>query len=141
MNRFPPALAAHQYRTFQMRAPLATHFRAATCEEQRCPAWVHGWVTRVDLSTDLGQAQAAYIRKGATGRQWAEDDPGVFVFPAGQTCFKQSEHRTRNDRPELYVIRNGDHRVPDRVADPVQVSPDSWVDAFRTHTERLAQQA
>jgi hypothetical protein len=135
LTRIPPNLPAHAYRTFQMRAPLQTHFRPATCEETGCPQWTHGWRTVVDLSTVLGQSQAAYIRTRS------EVEPGVFQFPAGQPCFRSDDHRTRNDRPELYVIRNGDHRVPDRVADPQVLSPDSWVDAFRTHTERLAAQA
>ena len=137
LNRIPPRLAAHQYRTFAMRAPLGTHFRPASCEEMDCPAYLQGWTTRVDLSTDLGQAQARYIRKDS-GRTFTEVEPGVFRFEPGQACFRASDHRTRNDRPEMYLIRNGDHRVPDRVADPQVLSPDSWVDAFRTHTERLA---
>ena len=140
MERIPPRLAAHQYKTFAMRAPLATHFRPATCEEMGCPHYLHGWTTRIDLSTDLGQAQADYIRN-RSGRPHVEVEPGVFQFPPGQPCFRAETHRTRNDRPEMYVIRDGDHRVPERVANPQILSPDSWVDAVRSHADRIQAQA
>lgn len=49
--------------TYQVTSPRATHTRPGTCEEAGCGNLAFGWVTVVDESTDLGQRQAAYIRK------------------------------------------------------------------------------
>ena len=133
LNRVTPNLRPDQYRTFAVVAPLATHFRPATCEEAGCPAFLGGWRSTVDLSTDLGQAQAAYIR--GSGRGVTEPEPGVFEFAPGQPCFRADQHRARIDRPDLFVVRDGDHRWS---ANPQQLSADSWVDVFRTHQDNLA---
>ena len=38
--RLEPAMRPDQYRTFQVTAPLATHWAPASCEEFDCQAWL-----------------------------------------------------------------------------------------------------
>src|SRR2546426_5952298 len=97
--------------TYQILAPVATHWRPATCAEVDCGPYLHGWVSRVDERTDLGQAQAHYIRR-ESGRAHREerDDAGltVFTFGPGQRCFAADNHHLRLDRVEIYRRRGGD---------------------------------
>lgn len=55
----------------------------------------------------------------------------VFTFEAGQTCF--GRHTAPNDRPALYVVRQGGvvHR---------HVNPADWVDDFATHLDKIREQ-
>jgi hypothetical protein len=158
--RVDPALPAGAYKTYGVAAPAATHFRAASCAEARCPAHLAGWLTAVDETTDLGQGQAHYIRREA-GRRYAEfkgqnwrhlyddagravgyemyDQPGVttFRFEAGQRCF--GRHRVPLDKPEIYTVRGGDWR-----GDPaggqarLHASYADWLDDFGEHQQRIA---
>lgn len=135
LTRIQPALRPDQYRTFAVSAPLATHFVAASCEDVDCPAFVGGWRTTLDLSTELGQAQAHFIRRDS-GRGYSEPVPGVFEFTPGQACFQAASHRRRADRPELFLVRDGDWRTPRA---PVErMTAESWVSRFREHQDRLA---
>lgn len=126
-------------KTYGIVAPKATHFRPATCAEVDCPNYTGGWRTTVDESTELGQAQGHYIRNEA-GRRYTEVREAsmtTFTFEAGQTCFR--EHETRLDRPEIYVVRDGDFRGNPRGTAPrVHQDPQAWVDDFGEHQERLA---
>ncbi len=139
LNRVTPAMPAGAYKTYTIAAPLATHWVAATCEQAGCRAWQVGWRTIVDEATDLGAAQAAYIR-GDRSRGHTEHRDGpltVFAFPAGQRCFRAADHRRRLDRPERYVVRGGDWRGnPDGRA-YTHSGPDAWVDDFATHQQHI----
>ncbi|MFD6035721.1 hypothetical protein ACFWHF_14440 [Streptomyces griseoincarnatus] len=140
MARIQPNLTAAEYKTYQIVAPLASHWRPATCEEVDCPAYTGGWVSRIDEQSELGQKQAHYIRKQA-GRKFSEDrQPDgltAFTFPPGQACFQQ--HQKRLERPELYVVRDGDWRGnPLGTAPRTHSRPDHWVEDFAEHQERLA---
>ena len=140
--RVEPALPAEAYRTFAIRAPRSTHTRPASCEEAGCLAARHGWRSVIDERTQLGQAQAEYIRRQA-GRRFGEhrDDAGltVFEFAPGQECF--AEHRVSNDRPALYVVRDGDWRGNPLGTQPrVHDRPQDWLDEFGEHQLRLADQ-
>ena len=146
--RVDPQLPAGAYQTYAVTAPLATHFRAATCAEAGCRAHAGGWRTAVDERTDLGQGQAHYIRAEA-GRRFVEhpqEDAGgqptgltCFEFEAGQRCF--GEHRVRADRPEIYTVRGGDWR-----GDPAgggtrrHASYADWLDDFGSHQQHIADQ-
>ena len=129
-------------KTYAVAAPLATHWRAATCVEVDCPNHLHGWVTRVDERTELGVSQAIYVRSQAGRRYREERDEGgltVFTFEAGQTCFGQ--HRTPIGRPELFIVRDGDHRGNPTGNRRVHQRPEDWVEDFALHQSRLADQA
>lgn len=139
--RIVPELPAAAYKTYAISSPLATHYRDASCSEVDCQAQEHGWRTVVDESTDLGQRQAAYIRR-ESGRKYTEerqpDTLTAFTFEAGQTCFES--HKVSLQRPELFLVRGGDWRGNPRGDLPFQHgSPESWLDDFGTHQESLAE--
>lgn len=140
--RLEPALPAHAYKTYSFTRPLRTHWRAATCDETACPAYLNGWVTRVDEATDLGRGQAAYIRRDRT-RSHAEtraaDGLTEFSFPAGQRCYRASEHRLPLERDPVFTVRGGDYRGnPMQVQTWVCRTADEWQDDFAGHQEMLA---
>ncbi len=128
--RVPPALPAAAMKTYQIAAPLATHWRKATCAEVDCPAFLHGWQTVCDESTELGQRQADYIRHDKTRKhaeQRAEGGLTVFVFGAGQNCFRP--HQVPSGRPERFLVTGGDFRGnPLGIPPREHVRPDDWVD-------------
>lgn len=135
-NRITPVGPAGAYKTYQVVAPLSTHFRPASCVEAGCDAHQNGWRTAVDESTDLGQGQAHYIRREA-GRAYVEAREGgltVFTFEPGQQCFRP--HQVRGDRPEIYVVKDGDWRMSQNVRRHANAG--DWVDDFKTHQDRLA---
>jgi hypothetical protein len=137
-GRFPPAMPAAAYKTFQIAAPLATHWNVVTCADAECQAHEFGWRTVIDEGTSLGQRQAHYIRK-ESGRKYTEerqpDGLTAFSFDAGQKCFAQ--HKGRNMRPERFVERDGDHRGNPTRRRREFARPDEWVDSFATHQDRL----
>jgi hypothetical protein len=119
-------------KVFRADAPLATHWRYGTCEEAECEAHAHGWLTRVDETTELGQAQAAYIRRDHT-RQYTEtivtEGLTTFRFAAGQQCYQ--EHRVPLERaPVLRVATVNEVRTHTRMAD--------WWDDMHTHTDNVS---
>jgi len=136
INRIEPNGPPGAYKTYQIAAPVSTHYRTGTCDEAGCLAQRHGWQTTVDESTDLGQRQAHYIRR-LSGRRYVErrTEAGLtaFTFEAGQTCF--AEHKIPLDREEFYAVRDGDWR---HLGGPrLHTSPDAWVDDFGEHQDRL----
>lgn len=108
-------LPAQAFQTFALVRPggaKADFWRKATCEEYDCQYWKEGWETRVDLSTEIGQTQAAYIVKRSR-RSFSQKREGnllTFVFTPGQRCFGADRHVVPNMREPLYVHRLGDHR-------------------------------
>ena len=143
--RVPPALPAAAMKTYQIAAPLATHWRPATCEEAECLAYLHGWQTSCDESTELGQRQVAYIRHDKTRKhaeRRAETGLTVFEFGPGQKCFRP--HRVPNTRPERFLVTGGDWRGNPLGTRPREhARPDDWVedmaeslDEIRTRHER-----
>lgn len=140
-RRVDAALGAGAMKTYQVLAPPATHFRAATCAEVDCPHHLYGWRTVVDPGTDLGAAQVEFI-KTESGRRfqsyWDEAGLVTFTFEAGQECF--TRHRLRRDVDALYLVRDGDWR-----GNPLGTSPrrhanaDDWVDDFATHQQKLSE--
>ncbi|HZN70563.1 MAG TPA: hypothetical protein VFC00_02600 [Micromonosporaceae bacterium] len=137
--RITPKLPVQAMKTYQIHAPASTHFRAATCAEVECGAYTSGWRTTVDESTELGQGQAYYIRK-QSGRLFTEHrneaNLTVFTFEAGQRCFQADAHRTRVERPEIYVVRNGDWRGYGEARRYSRA--EDWVDDFANNQDQLA---
>lgn len=135
--RIDPLLPVQAYKTYEIRSPIATHFRTGTCDEVGCLAQRNGWRTKVDEMTDLGQRQAHYIRR-QSGRKFTEDREGVtvFTFPAGQQCF--TTHKVPLERPELYIVRGGDWRGNPTRDVYRHTSPGSWVDDMAEHQDRIA---
>lgn len=141
--RIDPQLPAHAMKTYEITVPrTADYWRVVSCADADCPQHQHGWVTRLDETTTLGQQQAAYIRSTA-GRRYIEartpEGLTEFRFGAGQACF--ATHRTRIDRPELYLVRGGDFRGNPTGEFRQHVRPDDWVEDFALHQDRIADQA
>jgi hypothetical protein len=136
-QRVPPVGAPGDYKTFAWRAPVATHFRRATCAEVGCLQWHNGWRLRVEglEPRDLHLAKTC-------GRKFSELEISVtehwLVFEAGQACFKAAAHRTRIDKPEIFVVRGGDWRA--RIGDTYRhASVDDWVDEMANHQDKIVQ--
>lgn len=152
--RATPALPPNSYKTYQIAAPLPTHYRFASCEEVDCAAYRLGWRTVVD------EDKARLARH--SGRKYTETrDPAglvVFDFPAGQRCFRQPPPRLLGrdvnaepamagrvhvkplERPELFLVGAGDHRMYHPRAAMRHSGPDAWLDDFATHQELIAAQ-
>src|SRR5262245_61194764 len=135
VNRIPPALPVQAMQTYSIRAPLATHWRDATCAEVDCPQHLHGWLTAVDETTELGQAQAGYIRARA-GRRYIERRTPThteFLFEAGQRCF--APHKVPLEREPLFIVRLGDWRGygPARV----HARADDWIEDMQESLDKI----
>lgn len=141
-QRMPPAMPAGAYKTFQIVTPLSTHFRAATCAEVDCPAYLNGFRSAFDEATELGQRQAHYVRHDKTRKHVEERTPEgltAFTFEAGQRCFASSEHRVRIERPELFLTRPGDWRGNPTGQRPYRhTSSEFWTEEFAEHQQSLA---
>lgn len=140
--RATPQMPVGAMKTYQILAPRPTHWRPTSCANVDCPNHLHGWITKVDESTDLGKQQAWYIRN-QSGRKFTEDrntEPGItlFTFEAGQTCFRR--HQERLDVPELFIVRGGDWRGNPTGDLRRHESADDWVEDFGENQLRLADQ-
>jgi hypothetical protein len=137
--RFRPLGPAAAYKTYGIKAPLATHWRRASCAEVGCPAYLNGWVTIVPVQSP----QAQYIRAGRSGRHYSEatgSEQGMteFRFQPGQPCFRASEHRVPLEREPIYTVRPGDWRGSAPGASRRHQRAADWVDDFGTHQQAIA---
>lgn len=135
--RIPPKMAIQAYKTYSLRSPRGTHTMKATCAQVDCPHRREGWVTRIDVGTELGVRQANYIRLHS-GRSFVCVETGTlvtFTFAPGQTCF--SEHRVPLDRPAFYTVRGGDWRSNTGLIRS-HMRGEDWVDDFANHQDKLA---
>jgi hypothetical protein len=134
MGRLEPA----RMKTYSVASPQDTHTRAARCEEVDCAAQAGGWETLVNESTTLGERQAHYIRTMA-GRSFTESRAAgvtTFRFPPGEQCF--ADHRVSLDRPEFYIVRDGDHRGNPTGRTMTHSGPDPWLNDFGDHLHDLS---
>lgn len=137
--RVPPRAGPELYRSWTLAAPVATHWRPATCAESDCDAYLHGWVTTLDPVANA--AAVAYLRGDRTREHTEETGPdGLirFTFGPGQRCFRADTHRVPLERPPLHVIREGDWRGNPRRIPASTVSRSEWLDRFATHQDQLA---
>lgn len=134
VNRIEPNLPVGDYQTYSISARRDTTVVAA-CEQVGCPAWLYGWESKIDESTQLGQHQAHYIRT-QSGRTFREQKTGdgltVFRFEAHQRCF--AEHRTN---PEIYLVRDGDWRGNPTGRRRQHTRPADWVEDMQENQGRL----
>lgn len=163
--RIEPALPVQMVKTYGIDVPLATHWRKASCAEVECKAHTEGWITLIPedpdirpreapsdptltvatfrrLESDINrieEARAYYIRH-LSGREFTEhrDETGytVFDFTAGQECF--APHKVRIDRPEIFVVRGGDHRGNPTRETKVHDRSEDWVEDFAYHQDAIA---
>jgi hypothetical protein len=128
------------HRTYTITAPVSTHFRdpspaeigsGRACENAGCEPYARGWRLRWDVLTEQQRHDATHSGRQYTVQAVSEHENWL-VFPAGQPCFRASQHRVRLDRPEMFRVRDG-------VAVPrLHSRPDDWMDDLRNHTERVA---
>jgi hypothetical protein len=136
--RIDPQAGPEHFKTYAIVAPLATHWRTATCREVECAGWKNGFRSAIDVSTDLGARQASYI-ENQSGRRFTRTHDGTVVtydFPAGQACFRA--HKVPLERTPIYVVRDGDYRGNPRGTEPARRTADEWVDDFANHQQRIA---
>lgn len=138
MNRVEPMMPPEAYTTFAIVAPISTHFRPASCAEVDCPHYLNGWRVRVE-----GLPPAMVHTARTSGRRFRElrvaEGETWLVFESGQSCFQASQHLTRLDRPELFVVRDGDHRGnPRGTKARLHQRAEHWTEQFAEHQQGLA---
>jgi hypothetical protein len=137
MFRIEPALTVGAYQTYSITSPHDRKIKAA-CEEVGCGAWLSGWESTIDESTELGRKQGAYIRQ-QSGRTFREQRTAagltVFRFDSHQRCF--ADHQTR---PEVYAVRDGDWRGNPTGRRRVHQNAADWTEDFGEHQQRIADQ-
>lgn len=138
LNRIQPLMGPEAYKTYEMRSPLSTHFRPATCAEADCAYYRDGFQVRVEgLAPQVLQAvqqsgRSYTVQKVAEGETY-------LAFTPGQPCLRASLHRVRVERPPLYIVRDGDFRGnPRRTKARLHQRPEDWVDDFATHQQAIA---
>lgn len=95
------------YQRYQIKAPLSTHFRPASCAEVDCPQYRLGWKTRLEV---LNPKDRHYVLKESGRRyklQQVAEGETYAVFEPGQQCFQVSRHRVRVHRPEAFAVMDG----------------------------------
>lgn len=139
MNRIPPNGQVGDYKTYQILAPLSTHWTAATCAEVNCAQYLNGWRVRVEglppdmLHTAKTSGRAFTELHIAEGENW-------LVFKAGQPCFRASQHRRIKDKQEIFIVRDGDHRGNPTGNLRKHTRPEFWQEDFAEHQDKLARQ-
>ncbi|NUS26043.1 MAG: hypothetical protein HOV92_17725 [Streptomyces sp.] len=138
VSRIQPLMGAAAYKTYEVRSPLSTHFRPATCAEVDCPHYLNGWRVRVEALTPELLREARNSGRAYTTEAVAQGETWL-VFAAGQPCFKSSQHRTRLERPPLYLVHDGDWRGnPRGTKGRLHQRPENWVEDFAEHQQKLA---
>lgn len=147
MGRIQPQMGAEAYKTYSIVAPASSHFRPATCAETDCPDYLNGWRVRVEgLPADmLHTARTARFQVNGRWVPYKHAEmpvaPGEtwLVYEAGQPCFHAGEHRLRLDKPELFLVRDGDHRGnPRGTRARMHQRPELWVEDFGEHQQNIA---
>jgi len=131
-------------KTYQIRAPLATHWRSATCEEVGCEFFADGWRLRKELLTDrdiytIGQIRHYVELDVADGETWLVFSPGTPCLKQWATgqLFTEGHHKLPVGRLGIYRLQPGDWRQ--YTSRPyVFDKADQWCDDFATHQDRLA---
>jgi hypothetical protein len=137
--RIQPVGPASAYKTYSVKAPISTHFRKATCEEISCPDFLYGWRVRVESLTPVLLHTAKNCGRKFTQVHVSEGET-FLVYEAGQTCFHAAKHRTRIERPELYIVRDGDRRGnPRGTPDRIHKNGVEWAEDLHEHTDKLAE--
>lgn len=140
-NNIRLAAGPQNYKSYSMRAPFRTHWRLASCEEYECEAYFKGFVTTVDLNTELGQRQYEYLshdRERSFHMQRLSMSLVKFVYGPGNRCFSSHEHRVPIGRPPRLLVVGGDWRGNPRRERRVHSNVDDWVDDARNHQDKIA---
>ncbi|HEX3781717.1 MAG TPA: hypothetical protein VHX38_18800 [Pseudonocardiaceae bacterium] len=137
INRTAPVGPPQAYKTYGASMPLETHWVPATCDEVDCEPFLHGWSINV---APLSEQDIATIKQHGYRYQVlaVSAEEILWIFDAGQPCFKSSEHRMETGRPPVFYTRPGDWRGDPTGRRPyVHDSAENWVDDMATHLDRL----
>jgi hypothetical protein len=138
--RVPTNAPVTAFKTYALSLPKQTHYRKATCQEVDCEAYANGWVTKIDVTTDLGQRQARYIKdhSGRTYQDVSRIDLPIreFVFPPGQQCF--ADHQVPLERDPIFIVRDGDWRGNPTGRRMQHSKAQDWIDDFGEHQQNIA---
>jgi hypothetical protein len=141
VTRAAPLAGPEAYKTYGMSMPAETHWRPASCEEYGCEAYASGWVTTLDLSTELGRKQYHFITHDRERSHTEQRITGTLVkclFPAGTPCFGRSEHKVPLERPARFYVAEGDFRGnPRRIPVRVHQRAEDWAEDFSGHLEGI----
>lgn len=141
LNRLPVQAPSTMYQTFGIRAPKATHWQPATCEEVSCEYYTRGFKVSVDESKPVGSGNAAMLRadKTRTVREYRDEfGMTIFEYPIGTKCF--GTHTKRKEEPEIFIVRDGDHRGnPKGTPTRTHTKPEFWVEEFAETQEKIIQ--
>ena len=137
--RLEPQGDPTDYKSFGIKVPKAA-FRAATCREIDCEQYLKGWKLRTDTLTEQQIYDATHCGRKYTWLHVSEFENWL-VYEAGQSCFRESTHRVRNDMPELFLTKIGDHQMrASQTGGPyVHANAEDWADDLHTHTDHLAE--
>jgi len=139
LNRMPVNGPASLYTTFGIRAPKSSHWAPATCEEVNCPYQARGFKVSVDEAKVIGQQNAVALRKDTQrSPKESRDEFGmtIFEYPPGTRCM--GEHTKRLDKPELFIVKGGDHRGnPKGTATRTHTKPEFWVEEFAEVQDKI----
>lgn len=135
IQRFKPAGPAHLYRTYGASLPLATHWVPATCEEVDCEPYLKGW--SIDAAILSEQDKAVIQNAGYRYIAMDGDGAALWVFEAGQPCFKASTHRREVGKPPIFYRRRGDWRGNPDGGPVTRMRVEDWVDDFATTLDRV----
>jgi len=141
LNRPTPVGGAQHYKSYTMKAPRSTHWRPANCEEYECAPFMNGFVTTVDLTSDLGQKQYHYLthdKSRSYSMQRVSMEIVKFVYGPGNRCFRSDEHRVPVGRPPKLLVVGGDWRGNPRREMRIHSRVEDWVDDSREHQDKIA---
>lgn len=154
-NRVVPRVAAAVMTTYSLKAPLATHYRRASCVEVECPDYVNGWASGFNEAEPDEMAAAEYVRTksgrrftthrghrvdsldGAGQKLLVIDDVGpltIFAFEPGQVCFRAASHHLSLEREPFYVVRGGLPYAPHGSARQ-HADAEDWIDDLATNLD------
>lgn len=136
LNRIAPVGPVQAYKTYGASMPLDTHWVPASCEDVDCEPFLKGWsINAAPLSE---QDRAAIKQHGYRYRVLeVSAEEILWLFDAGQPCFKSSTHQLPV-RPPVFYTRPGDWRGNPTGQRPyVHDSAENWVDDMATHLDRL----
>lgn len=143
LNRATPTLPASAMKTYSIRAPLATHWRPAGCQEANCANWRNGWRIHIEHVTRMANGELLLRDIKQSGKRFRVVDEGVgktyWEFEAGQSCFDGDlmRHKVRVGRPELFVVRGGDWRGNPREEQRVHTGIADWIEDMSETRDKL----
>ena len=135
-----PMAGPELYNSYTVATPPRTHFRKATCAEYECAGYLYGFVTTVDLSTELGQRQYHFLthdKKRTYTEERVSLDLVNFIYGPGNICMSWDSHVVPIGRPPRLLVVGGDWRGNPRGTYRVHDKIEHWVEDFGLNQIKL----